>query len=132
MKKSNLIIPSIIFCISVAWATSVFMTFDAKSEGDYAYLEWRSDNEQGLASYQVERSFDGLQFSSIAVIQPLGNNSNYVFEDHNLLSSSNRTYYYRLNALMQNGDNVLSPVKSVTLSFSGIQQTWGSIKALFR
>ncbi|MCX6640072.1 MAG: hypothetical protein NTW14_06265 [bacterium] len=122
----------LVIFFATAFAAGVITSFEARSEGDYAYLEWTSESESGLSVYRVERSLDALQFISVAEVEPTGDHSSYVYEDHDLVKSSTRTYYYRINALMKDGTNSFSSVKSVTLAFSGIQQTWGSIKALFR
>lgn len=116
----------------LVWAPGIINNFNAFAEDDYAVLEWDSGSEAGLSSFQVERSLDGLQFLNLASLPPQGDNSPYRYEDHDIYKSSNRTYYYRIRAQMENGTSSLSSVQSVTLSFSGIQQTWGSIKALFR
>ncbi len=116
----------------LVWAPGVISSFSAYGEGDYVTLEWNSGSEEGLSIYQIERSLDGLDFSVINEVAPQGSNSSYVYEDHDLFKNSTRTYYYRIRASMNNGTSSLSSVQSVTLSFSNIQQTWGSIKALFR
>ena len=114
-------------------AQNVIVNFSAHAENDdYAVLEWNSGSENGLTVFRVERSLDGLSFISLADVSPQGNNSSYRYEDHDLFKNGTRTYYYRVRAVMANGTSTLSPVQFVTLSFSGIQQTWGSIKALFR
>lgn len=122
----------VLLVIGLLWAQSVFTSFSASSEGEYAVLEWVSGSEAGLSQYQIERSLDGIEFIAIETILPLGNNTTYIYEDHDLYKESNRTYYYRICAVMNPGPNIYTEIESVTLSISGIQQTWGSIKALFR
>jgi len=121
-----------LLCSGTVRAQGVINDFNAYAEGEYAVLEWNSGSEDGLSNFQVERSFDGLQFIAIATLAPQGDNSSYRYEDHDPYKNSSRTYYYRIRALMSDGTSSLSSVQSVTLWFSGIQQTWGSIKALFR
>ncbi len=128
---STSLIVLLLFAAS-AWAPSVITQFDAITGGDYVILNWTSGSEAGLSNFQVERSLDGLDFQAIATISPLGSNTDYSYEDHDLYKTTTRTYFYRIKAQMTNGSSNLSPVKSITLSFSGIQQTWGSIKSLFR
>ncbi len=122
----------VLLLIGLAFAQGVFNSFTAGTQGDFAILEWTSGSENGLSEYQVERSLDGLDFITIDTVFPLGSNTTYIYEDHDLYKGSNRTYYYRICALMNNGSRIYTSVESVTLSISGIQQTWGSIKALFR
>ncbi|TKJ39776.1 hypothetical protein CEE37_10895 [candidate division LCP-89 bacterium B3_LCP] len=127
----------IAFTISLLVATAalssgIITSFDAAVEGELVILEWTSGLEDGLDHYQVERSLDGLAFFSIADVAALGNNTTYFYEDHDIYKGSTRTYYYRIKAAMLDGTANYSSVQSVTLTISGIQQTWGSIKALFR
>jgi hypothetical protein len=116
----------------IAVSQGIIATFSALGDGDAVILEWSSGIETGLDQYQVERSFDGLEFFPIADIPGTGSNSTYIYEDHDIYKSSTRTYYYRIRAVMEDGTFSFSSVQSVTLNISGIQQTWGSIKALFR
>jgi hypothetical protein len=119
---------------TVLQAQNVIYSFTARAVGDaYILLEWKSASETGLATYKVERSLDGSSFAPIADMQPKGDNSTYQYEDHSVIGGDgSRVYYYRIRALMTDNTSIFSPVQSVTLNFSGIQQTWGSIKALFR
>ena len=114
-------------------AQSLINNFTAQAQGEsYILLKWDSGIETGLANFQVERSFDGFEYSTLTTLAPQGNNSSYTYADNDIYRDSNRTYYYRIRAQMTDNSFSLSPVQSVVLFFSGIQQTWGSIKALFR
>ena len=132
--RTNLIIAFTfaLFSATVAISQGIIATFNALGDGDVVILEWSSGIETGLDQYQVERSFDGIEFFPIADVPGTGSNSTYVYEDHDIYKSSTRTYYYRIRAIMNDGSFNFSSVQSVTLYISGIQQTWGSIKALFR
>lgn len=121
-----------LFLTGVAVSQGIITSFTATTKGDFVVLEWTSGPETGLDKYQVERSFDGLDFFPIADVFCTGANSTYIYEDHDIYKSSTRTYYYRIRAVMTDGSFSFSSVQSVTVSISGIQQTWGSIKALFR
>lgn len=133
MKKSALVLIGALLCALPARAQSPIVGFTAQVVNDaYVVLEWDSASEAGLSLFRVERSLDGLTFIGIADIPPQGSSSAYSYEDHDLYKTTPRTYYYRVRAVMSNGTSSLSPVQSVTLAFSGVQQTWGSIKALFR
>jgi hypothetical protein len=125
---------SLILCTAVpGLAQSLINNFTAQAQGEsYVLVKWNSGAETGLTNFQVERSLDGISYSNLAILSPQGSNSSYSFEDHNIYQGSNRTYYYRLKAQMANSDPIYSSVQSVVMFFSGIQQTWGSIKALFR
>lgn len=44
---------------------------------NYLILSWRSQNENNLNNYDIERSFDGVNFSDVASVLPSGTGSNY-------------------------------------------------------
>ncbi len=132
LKLLPLSISLILLICSIALAPSVITNFTASNAVDFVLLEWTSGTEAGVSNFQVERSLDGIEFLAIATVSPQGSNSDYTYEDHDLYKGATRTYYYRIKAQMDNGSSNFSSVETVTLSFSGIQQTWGSIKSLFR
>ncbi len=120
--------------ISSAFAVdSVITSFSVTADGDKAILEWVSGIEGNLAKYSVERSADGKVFSSIHDVFPQGNTVHYRYIDENPLKFySQRLYYYRIKMLFSDGNFTYSEIESVSLNFNGLQETWGSIKAMFR
>lgn len=123
----------ILWAASPGQAQSLINNFTAQAQGEsYVSLTWNSGLETGLANFRVERSLDGVTYTTLTILSPQGSNSSYTYEDHNIYKSSNLTYYYRIRGQMVDNNFFYSPVQSVVLFFSGIQQTWGSIKALFR
>ncbi|MBU1651535.1 hypothetical protein KKA00_04900 [bacterium] len=116
----------------VVWGPNLINQFTAESAEDFVILEWVSGPEAGLKEYQVERSLDGIGFIAIATLPPAGSETEYTYEDYDIYKTTTRTYYYRIHGSMLNGTSTYSDIQSVTMSFSGIQQTWGSIKSLFR
>lgn len=132
MKKTALVIAVTLIAVIVA-GSSVIETFTATPQGDQTVLEWFSGIEGNLVKYRVERSEDNKSFTSIQEIYPQGNYSNYMYIDDTIMKlTSLRIYYYRIKMIFADGSFDVSEVKSVTLSFSGLQETWGSIKAMFR
>ena len=125
---------ALIFAIAiplVLWAGADILEFTAESQGDGVLLIWRTGVEFNLSTFQVQRSSNGTSFYSVADVEPTGSYSEYQYYDNNLMDSI-KTYYYRLKMVDINGTVTYSAVREVTLIFSGIQQTWGSIKAMFR
>jgi uncharacterized delta-60 repeat protein len=68
------------------------------------------NNVNGVRSYVIQRSYDGLHFNSITRINA-GNTSNYTYADPSPLSSSN---YYRLQTTSVDGAVAYSNVIAVT------------------
>jgi hypothetical protein len=64
--------------------------FDAAKEGNGIKLTWRTDEESGVAVYQVQRSTDGVNFSTIGTVTAEGRKS-YSYLD--LLPSSGSNFY---------------------------------------
>jgi hypothetical protein len=120
--------------LNLAWATdSVITDFTATSLGDKAQLEWTSGLEGNLIKYKVERSTDNQYFITLTDILPEGNYHTYIYIDDDIMkSSSQRLYYYRIRMIFADGTFCYSLVRSVNIQLSGLMETWGSIKAMFR
>lgn len=75
--------------------------FDAIKSGNNNLIKWSTSTEQNNKGFEVERSADGIRFSSIGFIAAAGNgNSNqaqqYEFSDNHILHGNN---YYRLKQI---------------------------------
>ena len=131
--RSILVISMVILVPLLLWAGADILEFTAEPQGESAVLlTWRTGMEVGLTVFQVQRSTNGSTFYTIGDVDPTGSYSEYQYLDTNLLKQSVKTYYYRLKMIDTGGAVTYSEVRDVTLTFSGIQQTWGSIKAMFR
>lgn len=135
MKMLNKkLLSALLFLILLAPQTmaQTVSDFTAVIDGSSIILSWKSGSEVNLSDYCIQRSFDGRNYYDISVIKPEGNNHNYRYTDQDLYKEAFRTYYYRIELRMKRGPVQYSQTREVTLSFSGIQRTWGSIKAMFR
>ena len=123
----------LVLLASAGAVDSVIVDFDAKGISDRAILEWTSGIEGSLALYKVERSDNGRSFISIDNVDPRGSNMEYQYIDTNPLDNGNQhIFYYRIKMVFADGSFTYSETKSATLTFSGLQETWGTIKAMFR
>ena len=114
------------------WAGADILVFTAEAQVDAVLLSWRTGVEVNLSTFEVQRSSNGTSFYTVGDVEPTGSYSEYQYLDGSLLKQDSKTYYYRIKILDTTGAVSYSEVREVTLSFSGIQQTWGSIKAMFR
>ena len=78
---------------------------------------WATVNETDVASFEVERSIDGIVFVKVGVVTAKGNTltANYQFDD----ASTKATvpcYYYRLKVVDKKGSYAYSKVVSVRLA----------------
>lgn len=118
---------------SSAWAGIEVLSFSVYALGDHARLEWRTGLEQNFEKFVVERSSDGVNYIPVGQIDSRGSFSEYAFTDESPLDVEHeRAFFYRMKLLNNDGTFSYSDALEVSLNFSAVQQTWGSIKALFR
>lgn len=133
MYRNILLFFITILALGTAYAGAELFSFEAFPVMDRARLEWSTGAEQDVRSFVIERSADGRQFTAIGQVPSTGSFSHYVFVDSSPLDADmERTFYYRLRIVDQDGTISYSQIQEVSLFFSAVQQTWGSIKAMFR
>ncbi len=88
--------------------------FKAQMEGTKVLLTWQTASELNNDHFEVERSFDGINFDILGTVQGNGTTTeiqNYEFVDHTPGSSYN---YYRLRQVDFDGEFEYSRTKTVT------------------
>ncbi len=126
------------FVLTVAFASSVWagveiLSLSVYALGDHARLEWRTGQELSFEKFVVERSPDGVNYLPVGQIDASGSFSEYAFTDDSPLDVERElTFFYRLKLLNNDGTYGFSEAIEVSLNFSAVRQTWGSIKAMFR
>jgi trimeric autotransporter adhesin len=99
--------------------SSILMTnllsFTGKLTGNNAVLNWRTTSETNFSHYELEKSFNGINFTKIGELAGRGDpvEMNYSFTDPDVLYGS---AYYRLK--MVNNDGAYQYSKMVLLSIS--------------
>ena len=90
------------------------ISFDAKIENKNVLLNWTVINEENLALYDVERSRNGLSYSSVATVLPtsVGGSKLYSTIDKSPLTG---TSYYRLKMFDKNGSFTYSKIISISI-----------------
>lgn len=89
------------FSVFAPYAVPVPVTltyFKGKIENENALLTWETASEFNNAGFELEKSVDGIHFSTIGFIKGHGNafsSNSYSFVDNNFI----KTAYYRLNQL---------------------------------
>lgn len=120
---------------SNALAKPEFQDLDVKEVNGEVVVNWTMLDESGCTGFYVERSNDGVTYTALhnEAIQPAGIGQSYEFVDRYVFKQTARTFTYRIRAVRSGGyDPVYSPQKTIQLTISGIQQTWGGLKAMFR
>lgn len=135
MKKFVLFLIVIFMVTSVLlFADLTIQYFTGKTNSDGILIEWKTGDEGGVSSFDIERSAGNANnFIYIAKINATGNNSYYSYQDNSLaLESTSSVYYYRLKCIKPGGSYTYTNNITVVYTVSGIKDTWGSIKAIFR
>ena len=129
---SALVLTALLLPAGLRADDGVFREFSAVGSGQQVVLDWTVQPGLAPAMFHVQRSFDGQRFIAIADVRPADGVYQYTYVDDDLFKGELHTYYYRIEAVLSGDRSALSAVREVTLSFSGIRRTWGSIKAMFR
>ncbi|HLF14904.1 MAG TPA: hypothetical protein VI932_08460 [Bacteroidota bacterium] len=108
-------------------------TLQATSDGVDVTIRWVSEDETGVAIFEIERrgGTDG-EFAPIGHLDPRGP-SLYEFVDHSAFMKTGSIYQYRIKVSFSNGQApyYTNPL-TISHTVSGVRRTWGSIKAMFR
>jgi hypothetical protein len=135
MKKPLKItsIACVLLIAGILFAATELQYFTGKNETDSILLEWKTDAEDNLNRFEIERSAsEPNNFVNVGNVTAIGNNSYYYFRDYTSRSNPAPIYYYRLKLVDNNGGHVYSQTITVTHVISSVRDTWGSIKAIFR
>jgi hypothetical protein len=98
-----------VFNVNCSVLDALLTNFTGNIENNQAILHWTVSNEINLDEYHIEKSSDGVHFSSLGVIAALnsGKESNYSFTDPDL---TNGVEYYRLRLVNTSGNISYSKV----------------------
>ncbi|MBS1261304.1 MAG: hypothetical protein MAG453_00625 [Calditrichaeota bacterium] len=131
MKPISLIALAVLLAVPVAYAAVQYRSFTLEAPHGQVIIEWITEQESGCTSFAVERSTDGVEFFEIATFTPHGAGEPYRYIDSDVFKQTNRTFRYRIRGDIGE-QHVYSQTKSISISINTVQQTWGSLKALFR
>ncbi len=93
-----------------------FTSFYVSKSGENIQLTWSTDKEINNSHFDVERSFDGLDWQKVAVVDGAGTSSNvnnYIYHDKNF---ANSVVYYRLRQVDIDGGFVYSSIKTIRMN----------------
>lgn len=141
MRNAGIIALLLLTLVTTTWAVQTTLQyFSARSSGTSITVEWRTNAEENVLQYEIERAGDDQVFRFVAVVPAKGSNQVYSFTDNEAFGKPDgtngtiaKTYFtYRLKIV--NGDKTTSYSNStgVSHSVSGIKRTWGMIKEMFR
>ncbi|MEO6357916.1 MAG: S8 family serine peptidase [Ferruginibacter sp.] len=92
------------------------VSFDAAKQAGIALLSWKTEHEVNVADYEIERSADSRNFTSIGSrIVNESNTGNYNFTDSTPLHGIN---YYRIKVRHRDGTYTYSTIRKIDFSNS--------------
>jgi len=127
----------LIWSASVLFSGTIVGSFRAEPGFNRVLLKWTSEKEINLKGFEIERSFENRastfrRIDFLAVSLALQDKKEYEYEDKTVFKSGDRTFYYRLKIVDEDGSSTHSDVVAVSPNISSTRHTWGSIKAMFR
>lgn len=95
--------------LAVKWES-----FNTNLTNNVPVLDWKVsfDNQ---TDFEVQRSYDGITFNTIAVVFSVNNVNSYQYKDEQV-NTNNKVVYYRINAKELNGETKLSDTRTVRFS----------------
>jgi len=97
------------------------VSFTAQYQDNHVNLNWATASEQNNAYFDVERSLDATNWTSVGQVQGHGTSdvyNNYVDVDNLQGVIPSGTFYYRLKQVDFNGNFIYSMIRSVDISSS--------------
>jgi len=137
-QKNNIKKLLLTIIIGFMLASSIFAFdgleyFSGRSENYYILLEWKINSQENIESFFImkKRSND-TEFNIINKINSVGVGS-YSYKDETpLYKTSGLSFAYKLKIVFADQSIEYSDPIEVYMNISGVNQTWGSIKAMFR
>ncbi|MEO6613393.1 MAG: hypothetical protein ABIT05_08960 [Chitinophagaceae bacterium] len=88
------------------------ISFTAERRTGTSYLTWITENEENISHFDVQRSYDGVNYTTIGntTARNLASRQTYFFEDHSPL---NGIAYYRIKSIDRDGQFSYSRIAAV-------------------
>ncbi len=90
------------------------VSFNASIQNTTVLTQWQTSNEVNVSHMNIQRSFDGIGFTSIGTVNAKGGGS-YIYTDA-LIPSDVIKLYYRLESVDKDGSNQYSKIVTVNLA----------------
>jgi hypothetical protein len=91
----------------------VFEYFTANKQGKSVVLNWKSAQMEGVERFEILRSVNGTDFTSIGFVPAAMVQTTYAYTD-NAVTTSGKVYY-RIRSVEHNGSGVATPIRYVDL-----------------
>jgi hypothetical protein len=96
-------------------SADIFARFNVHRQKDGVSVQWTANNIQNISSFIIERSWDGVYFESVNVIEA-GQSRNMYLDNYEIYPGY---WYYRVTAVMNDGSEISSDVDMVRIVRNG-------------
>jgi hypothetical protein len=104
---------------STSWVLPLdIISFTGARNGNYNRLKWTIGNEVNMLHYELQRSTDAINFTTINIQLPKNNNGTELYTYDDVAAMQNKTYY-RLKCIDNNGEIKYSGIVIITATQDG-------------
>jgi hypothetical protein len=96
--------------------------FTVKPDGNKVKIDWITASEQNNAQFDIERSTDGVSWTSVAKVKGSGNTSTPTAYSAVDIAPANGTNFYRIKQTDMDGKSRNSEVKSLRMLVQGLSK----------
>lgn len=110
-------------CASTVLPIELLSFMVEKANQNDVHIEWITATEQSVASFEIERSVDGVRFYRIATKKAVGHShiaSRYEHLDKDVPLEKSKIWYYRVRIIEQ--DHAFSFTKTKSVTFEGLEK----------
>jgi hypothetical protein len=134
MRRITCLIMVILTFSMVAYAgLFIFSEYSATPANNKVTVSWVTKSETGISKFIILRSSNDRYFNEVGSIMAKGTSGSYSFTDENVIFKGPQTFFYKIRAV-KSDNSMVEETESLIVNpnISGILQTWGAIKAMFR
>ncbi len=89
-------------------------SFNVNLSNNVPVLDWKASFDYET-SFEIQRSYDGITFNTIAIVLSMDNIRSYQYKD-NQVNANSKIVYYRINGKEITGESKLSDTRTVRFS----------------
>lgn len=92
----------------------IFSEYTAQKSGNVVLLQWKTEKDNDVSRYDIERSSDGVSFKVIGSVQAKGNINSQFYSYADNTNTFTVANIYRIKVVNINGSSTYSDLKVIT------------------
>ncbi len=90
-----------------------FVNFDLTEQSQGVLLNWQTASEENAHHFNIQRSYDGKEFTDIGMVAASGNSNTARYYSYTDYTTPQSIVYYRIKEVDVNGDFTFTEIKSI-------------------